>query len=67
MWAFFQQLLIIDNFIEFRVFLGFWGDFLVFFLANYLLISLQNNRYSVRRQIEETHLWYDFVNILICC
>jgi hypothetical protein len=44
-------LLIIDNFIEFRVSLCFWGDFLVFFLANYLLISLQNNRYSVQRQL----------------
>jgi len=47
----FQKLLIIDKFIEFRVFLCFWGDFLVFFLTNYLLISLQNNRYSVRRQL----------------
>jgi hypothetical protein len=41
--------LIIDNFIEFRDSLYFWGDFLIFFFANYLLISLQNNRYSVRR------------------
>jgi len=47
----FQQLLIIDNFIEFRVCLYFWGNFPIFFLANCLLISMQNNRYSVRRQL----------------
>jgi hypothetical protein len=47
----FQQLLFINNFIEFKVSLYFWGEFLVFFLTNYLLISLQNNRYSVRRQL----------------
>jgi hypothetical protein len=47
----FQQLLFIDNFIEFKVFLCFWGEFLVFFIANYLLISLQNNRYYVRPQL----------------
>jgi hypothetical protein len=30
----------------------FFGDnFPVFFLANYLLISLQNNHYSIRRQL----------------
>jgi hypothetical protein len=51
LWAFFQQLLFVDNFIEFRVSLCFWGEFPVFFLANYLLISLQIIRYSVRRQI----------------
>jgi hypothetical protein len=43
--------LFIDNFIEFRVSLCFCGEFPVFFLANYLLISLQNNRYFVRRQL----------------
>jgi hypothetical protein len=47
----FQQLLIIDNFIEFRVFLCVWDNFHVFFLANCLLNSLQNNHYSVRRQL----------------
>jgi hypothetical protein len=51
LWTFFQQLLIFDNFIEFRVCLCVWGNFFVFFLANYLLVSLQNNRYSVRRQL----------------
>jgi len=29
----------------------FWDNLSVFFLANCLLISLQNNRYSVRRQL----------------
>jgi hypothetical protein len=43
--------LFIDNFIEFRVSLCFWGEFLVLLLANYLLISLENNCYSVQRQL----------------
>jgi hypothetical protein len=47
----FQQLLIIDNFIEFRVCLCVWDNFSVFFLTNYLLISLQNNCYFVRLQL----------------
>jgi hypothetical protein len=47
----FQQLLIIDNFNEFRVCLCVWDNFSVFFIANYLLVSLQNNRYPVRRQL----------------
>jgi hypothetical protein len=53
LWAFFRQLFI-DNFIELRVFQWFWGEFPVFFLANYLLISLQTYRYSVRRQLVST-------------
>jgi hypothetical protein len=47
LWAFFRQLIVIDNLSKFRVFSLFWGEFTVFFLANYLLVSLQNNRYSV--------------------
>jgi hypothetical protein len=41
-------LIILSNF---RVFLCFWGNFPVFFLANCLLISLHNNRYFVRCQL----------------
>jgi hypothetical protein len=43
-----DSFVIIDNLSNSKFSLCFWGEFLVFFLAIYLLISLQNNHYSVR-------------------
>jgi hypothetical protein len=50
LWAFSNNFIIINNLSNSEFSLCFWGEFHVFFLAIYLLISLQNNRYSVRRQ-----------------
>jgi hypothetical protein len=52
LWAFSSSFFFyIDNLSNSEFSLCFWGEFPVFFRAIYLLISLQNNRYYVRRQL----------------